>query len=197
MIIPSFPSLAVELPPWIGEVCQPGIVYPTVDSRMDLAIALARANITHRTGGPFGAAVFDNESGEIIAPGVNLVVSTRAAVAHAEMVAIALASRALESFDLGIKPTVLVASTEPCAMCLGAVPWSGVAGLVCGATDQDARRIGFDEGDKPEDWTALLQRRGIEVTLGVGRARAAAVLEDYARSGGLIYNGRRSESPGR
>ena len=32
----------------------------------------------------------------------------------------------------------LVTTTEPCAMCLGAIPWSGLSSVVCGARDQDA-----------------------------------------------------------
>jgi tRNA(Arg) A34 adenosine deaminase TadA len=74
-------------------------------------------------------------------------------------------------------------------MCLGAVPWSGVVRLVCGARDEDARAIGFDEGDKPTDWPDLLRRRGIEVLRDVRRTQAAAVLRAYVEQGGELYNG--------
>jgi len=192
-MLSAFPILTVTLPDWMSEVCRPGAIFATVDERMALVIELARTNVARQTGGPFGAAVFDIETGEVLAPGVNLVVSAHAALAHAEMLAIALAGRALESFDLGVRATELVSSTEPCAMCLGAIPWSGVRRLVCGARDEDARRIGFDEGDKPADWIALLRARGIDVVQDVSRSEATAVLEDYARSGGPIYNGRGEE----
>jgi tRNA(Arg) A34 adenosine deaminase TadA len=75
-------------------------------------------------------------------------------------------------------------------MCLGALPWSGVARVVTAARDEDARAVGFDEGDKPAGWTASLQVRGIEVVGDVRRAEAAEVLRAYQRLGGLIYNGR-------
>ena len=189
-MLPAFPSLTVSLPDWMSEVCRAGAIYATVEDRMSLVIELARTNVVRQTGGPFGAAVFDVETGEVVAPGVNLVVSAHAALAHAEMLAIALAGQALESFDLGVRATELVSSTEPCAMCLGAIPWSGVGRLVCGARDEDARRIGFDEGDKPADWIDLLTKRGIEVVQDVFRSEATAVLEGYARAGGTIYNGR-------
>ncbi len=189
-MLSAFPSLTVALPDWISEVCRPGAVFATLEQRMGLVIELARTNVARQTGGPFGAAVFDIDTGEVIAPGINLVVSAHAALAHAEMLAIALAGRALESFDLGVRPTELVTSTEPCAMCLGAVPWSGVRRLVCGARDEDARRIGFDEGDKPSDWIGCLRTRGIDVIQDVSRSEATAVLEGYARAGGTIYNGR-------
>jgi tRNA(Arg) A34 adenosine deaminase TadA len=192
-MLSAFPSLTVSLPDWMSEVCRPGAIFATVDERMALVIELARSNVARQTGGPFGAAVFDIETGEVIAPGVNLVVSAHAALAHAEMLAIAVAGRALESFDLGVRATELVSSTEPCAMCLGAIPWSGVRRLVCGARDEDARRIGFDEGDKPADWIGLLRTRGIDVVQDVFRSEATAVLEGYARAGGPIYNGRGEE----
>jgi tRNA(Arg) A34 adenosine deaminase TadA len=192
-VLSAFPSLSVSLPDWMSEMCQPGAIFDAVDERMALVIELARTNVARQTGGPFGAAVFDSETGEVIAAGVNLVVSAHAALAHAEMLAISLAGQALESFDLGVRATELVSSTEPCAMCLGAIPWSGVRRLVCGARDEDARRIGFDEGDKPADWIGLLRRRGIEVVRDVFRSEATAVLDDYARAGGPIYNGRGRE----
>jgi tRNA(Arg) A34 adenosine deaminase TadA len=185
----SFPTLTVTLPSWVVEMCPPGSTYPTDTHRMALVISLARANVARSTGGPFGAAIFDRGTGQVIAPGVNLVVSARAAVAHAEMVAIALAGQALASFDLGVG-TELVTSVEPCAMCLGALPWSGVGRMVSGAREEDARSVGFDEGDKPEDWVQSLQRRGIEVVRDVGREDAVAVLLAYVRAGGVIYNGR-------
>jgi tRNA(Arg) A34 adenosine deaminase TadA len=189
-MIPVFANLTVSLPEWIAEACHPGALFPSVEARMGLVIQLARTNVARSTGGPFGAAVFDIDSGEILAPGVNMVVPANAALAHAEMLAIAFAGRTLDSFDLGVRATELVSSAEPCAMCLGAVPWSGVRRLVCGARDEDARRIGFDEGDKPTDWIGRLRRRGIDVVQDVFRTEATAVLEDYARAGGPIYNGR-------
>jgi tRNA(Arg) A34 adenosine deaminase TadA len=72
-------------------------------------------------------------------------------------------------------------------MCLGAIPWSGVKSVLCGATDADARGIGFDEGAKPRAWIKALAARGIEVVRGVDRRSAQKVLQDYAASGGIIY----------
>ena len=156
---------------------------------MAYVIDLARRNVEHGTGGPFGAAVFDRADGRLVSVGVNLVEPSQTAVAHAEVVAIALAGRAIGSFDCGAAgATELVASTEPCAMCLGAVPWSGVSRLVCGASDADARLVGYDEGFKPAAWEQQLEGRGIEVETGVLRQLAAGVLADYSAQGGTIYN---------
>jgi tRNA(Arg) A34 adenosine deaminase TadA len=164
---------------------------------MRFVIKLARQNIDHRTGGPFGAAIFETGSGKLLAPGVNLVEPANCSIAHAEMVAIALAQQTKGSYDLGQGETIceLVTSTEPCAMCLGAIPWSGVRRVVCGARGEDACAIGFDEGAKPADWVGALTRRGIEVTRDVLRDEASAVLNYYHTHGGLIYNSRDETRP--
>jgi tRNA(Arg) A34 adenosine deaminase TadA len=73
-------------------------------------------------------------------------------------------------------------------MCLGAIPWSGVRSVLCGARDEDARSIGFDEGHKPPNWVKSLDSRGISVVRDVLREQAKAVLLEYGRRGGLIYN---------
>jgi tRNA(Arg) A34 adenosine deaminase TadA len=159
---------------------------------MAFVLDLARANVRHATGGPFGAAVFDRRTGRLVSVGVNRVVPLRNSVLHAEIVAIMLAERALRSFRLGPdahRDCELVTSCEPCAMCLGAVLWSGVTRLVCGATGADARRIGFDEGPVFPASYAYLRRAGLAIVRRVKHAEARQVLLDYAQRGGLIYNG--------
>ena len=175
-----YPEVVLRLPGWVEEFLpDPERVYPTVEDRMRLVIALARMNITHGMGGPFGAGIFDQQTQKLLAPGVNLVVPATCALAHAEVVAIAIAEQMAGLVNLGgpgLSAYELVSSTEPCAMCLGAVPWSGVRRLVCGARDEDARRIGFDEGEKVPDWIESYDRRGIVVVRDVCRDEAAGVL---------------------
>ena len=192
-----FPEVSLNLPAWIEDLTEPGAIYKTTEDRMRLVVELSRLNVRHATGGPFGAAVFDRDTGELLAPGVNLVTTGNCSVAHAEIVALMVAQQALGDFDLGGpgRPHYeLVASTEPCAMCLGATPWSGVRGLVTGARGEDAEEIGFDEGAKPDDWIRSLEERGISVTRDVLRDEAATVLREYAVSKGEIYNSRQEES---
>jgi tRNA(Arg) A34 adenosine deaminase TadA len=189
-----FPEVTLRLPDWVEDLLSgEGRIYPTVEDRMRFAIELSRSNIRHGTGGSFGAAIFERETGRLLAPGVNLVMSLECSVFHAEMVAIMVAQSVIGDFDLGgpgRPPYELVASTEPCAMCLGAIPWSGVRHLVCAARDEDAERVGFDEGAKPAEWVPTLERRGITVERDVLREEAASVLREYAESGGEIYNAR-------
>jgi tRNA(Arg) A34 adenosine deaminase TadA len=193
----NYPRVVLGLPEWVEELIQdPDREYPTEEDRMRLAIELSRQNVERGTGGPFGAAVFDLSTDRLVAPGVNLVTATNLSAAQAEIVAIMIAQRVLGDFDLGGRghpPYELVASTEPCAQCFGAVPWSGVRRLACGARDKDASEIGFDEGPKMADWVSSLERRGISVVRDVHRAEAAAVLQEYAERGGAIYNARQGE----
>ena len=144
--------------------------------------------------GPFGAAIFDRETNRLLAPGVNLVLFSGYSFAHAEMVAIMVAQQLVEDFDLGGEgqPSYeLVASTEPCSMCFGAIPWSGIRHLFCGTRGEDTEAVGFDEGTKPSEWVRSLEERGITVERDVLRDEAASVLREYAERGGEIYNARR------
>lgn len=190
-------SVRLSLPAWVpGGLASAGTTFHTDEERMQLAILLARENTRHGTGGPFGAAILDDDSGRVVSVGVNLVVEQHCSAAHAEIVAIMLAQQALDTHDLGstgAPALCLVSSTEPCAMCMGAVPWSGVKRLVCGARGTDAEAIGLDEGAKPETWVKELASRSITVTRDVCRDDARDVLQEYARQGGLIYNGRSDE----
>ncbi len=182
------PMFTLSLPDWVaGFLKEHGRVYSTEQDRMRLAIDLAWKNTQEQTGGPFGAAVF-NSTGDLISVGINLVLSTRVSLWHAELVALALAQKSLATQDLSQKGDyVLISSCEPCAMCLGALPWSGIRSLVCGASDADARAVGFDEGAKPENWRTELERRGIRVQTGILAEQARQILLDYQRSGGIIY----------
>ena len=188
-----FPRFSMCLPGWVDALFpDPDKVYVNVEDRMRLAIELARLNVQYGTGGPFGAAIFCLTTHVLLAPGVNMVVPARCSVLHAEIVATIIAQQMIGHFDLDGEGHVyeLVTSTEPCAMCMGSVSWSGVRRLVCGARDQDARLVGFDEGPKAANWVCELERRGITVIRDVCREEAADVLRAYAARGGEIYNAR-------
>lgn len=195
----GFPSTSLfQLPPWTVRILrrrQKPIV--TARDRMRFVIQLARTNITTQSGGPFGAAVFETLTGRLIALGVNVVEPTNCSLAHAEMVALANAHQALGHFDLGapgMSQLELVTSCEPCAMCYGAIIWSGVRKVTCGARGSDATAIGFDEAPKPKNWVATLKRRGISIVQDLRRNEAIAVFRQYRQAGGGIYNPR--QEPG-
>jgi tRNA(Arg) A34 adenosine deaminase TadA len=186
--------IEIQIPAWIGRFLRgyPDTI-PSIHDRMSLVIEAAQRNISEGTGGPFAAAIFETESGKLISLGVNLVLSQGLSILHAEMVAFVLAQKKIGSYDLGrydLPAHELVTSIEPCAMCFGAIPWSGVRRVIAGARDADARSIGFDEGPKMKDWKSELEKRGIAVLCDISREAAAQVLLNYSLQGGIIYNSR-------
>jgi tRNA(Arg) A34 adenosine deaminase TadA len=184
-------ELRIALPDWVDRVVDWERSYPDDASRMRLAIALANENVRQRTGGPFGAAILEEDTGRLIAVGTNQVVPRNNAILHAEIVAFMFAQQRVGSYTLGgsgLPAHTLVSSCDPCAMCLGAVLWSGVRRVICGATRDDAERVSFDEGPVFPESYRYLAERGIAIERGVLREEARRVLEEYARSG-EIYNG--------
>ncbi|MBI4544525.1 MAG: nucleoside deaminase [Gemmatimonadetes bacterium] len=187
----KFPAIHIEYPDWVQAYVDWDSIYTTDQQRLGLAIELARQNVLHETGGPFGAAIFDSESGRLVAVGMNLVVRLHNSSLHGELVAFMMAQARLQSFTLraaGMPAHELASSCEPCAMCLGASLWSGVRRLVFGASREDAGKLEFDEGPVFPESYAYLAARGIEVVRDVCREDARAVLELYRRRKGLIYN---------
>jgi len=164
-------------------------ILPSSSERMRLAIALSKESVLEETGGPFGALVVDERDGSLVSVGVNLVTTAGLSIAHAEIVALSLAQTVVGQWNLAQAGKLqLVTSCEPCAMCFGALPWSGIRSLVCGAHKRDAEAAGFDEGERPADWVSSLQSRGIAVERNILRAEAASVLAYYHDTGGPIYN---------
>ncbi len=187
--------ILLTMPEWIEqELSQLPVLWPSVTERMALVIRFSRLNFERQTGGPFAAGVFERDSGRLVALGVNRVLPLHCSSAHAEMMALMLAQQKLQTFDLGgpgLPAHQLVVNWRPCAMCFGAIPWSGVRSLViAGSTAEMERITGFDEGPIHPAWREELQRRGIEVWDGLLKEEAVAVFRDFAASGQVVYNGR-------
>jgi tRNA(Arg) A34 adenosine deaminase TadA len=183
-------AIELRLPAWAVEHMR-GARAATDAERMRYVVELASENVRRRTGGPFGAAVFESGTGDLVSVGVNLVTSLRQSMLHAEVVAIMMAQQRVGTWTLGASGQPrheLVTSCEPCAMCLGAVLWSGVHRLVCGAAREDAEAAGFDEGPVYAASYEYLESRGIEVVRRVERALAREVFAKYAADDGVIYN---------
>ena len=184
-------TLTLSLPPWVRDVDLPAPLAHLTD-RMEFVLDLAMGNVDRGTGGPFAAAVFEQDSGRLISVGVNRVVPENTSLAHAEVLAIGLAQSTLRTYDLGgpSRPRLqLVSSSQMCAMCLGAVVWSGVGEVAYSTTSGDViATLGFDEGPTPPDYSHQLALRGISVVAGVMRDQGLEVLRCYVTSGGIVYN---------
>jgi len=105
------------------------------------AIRLSEEGAKSGHGGPFGCVVV--RAGQVVGKGSNKVTSTNDPTAHAEMVAIREACKALETFQLA--DCTLYASCEPCPMCLSAIYWARIPTVYYANTRADAAAIGFDD----------------------------------------------------
>ena len=127
-------SFSLTLPEWaINENKSLKPTYETIEDRMREVLRFARRNTEEQTGGPFAAGVFELDTGRPVVVGVNRVMPHLCSSAHAEIVALSLAQKQLQTFDLGapnLPAHQLVVNWRPCAMCYGATIWSGITSLV-------------------------------------------------------------------
>ena len=105
------------------------------------AIQLSLEGVRAGRGGPFGCVMV--RAGKVVGRGNNQVTSTCDPTAHAEIVAIRDACRALGTFNLS--DCEIYASCEPCPMCLSAIYWARIPEAYFGNSRQDAAAIGFDD----------------------------------------------------
>jgi tRNA(Arg) A34 adenosine deaminase TadA len=188
----SRPVIHVEYPDWVQSVVDFERRYDNDMNKMRVAITVSRENVERGTGGPFGAAIFERDSGKLVAVGMNSVVRLNNSALHGEMVAFMMAQQRVGSFALsgpGLPVHELFTSCEPCAMCLGGTLWSGVKRVVYGAGREDASRLNFEEGPVFPESYKYLEDRGISIQRNLLRDEAKAVLELYRAKSGKIYNG--------
>lgn len=107
---------------------------------MEFALAAARDAVAAGEV-PVGAVVV--RGGEIIARASNRTVRDQDPTAHAEVLALREASRAIGSWRLG--DCSLYVTLEPCAMCAGALVLARVERVVFGAWDDKAGMSGSVE----------------------------------------------------
>ncbi len=117
----------------------------------------ALANQTRLRGlHPF-AAIVVSQSGEIVAQaGNNSLPPTGDPTQHAEMVAAGMASRKLSVEQM--RQCTLYTNAEPCAMCAGAIYWTGIGRVVYGISETQLLAI---TGNHPENPTLALPCRQV------------------------------------
>jgi tRNA(Arg) A34 adenosine deaminase TadA len=188
-------SFELTLPDWADDVLSRAPkALPDAADRMRWVIELSRTNFQRDTGGPFAAAVFEEMTGRVVSIGVNRVVKGRCSSAHAEVMALSLAQRALDVHDLGgpgLPAHQIVVNWCPCAMCCGAICWSGVRSVVIAGSGPEMEALtGFDEGPIHPTWPDELRRRGIAVSDGLLREESIAAFREFSTSGRPVYNAR-------
>lgn len=139
---------------------------------MRAALAEASAADSRRAEVPVGAVILDRD-GTVIARAHNRREADVDPTAHAEIVAIRAAARALGSWRL--EGCTLVVTLEPCTMCAGAIVAARIERLVYGAVDPKAGAAG-------SLWDVLRDRRlnhRAEVIGGVLAEDCGALLRQF------------------
>lgn len=141
-------------------------------SFMDQALNLARAAAANGEV-PVGCVVV--RDGEVIAGAGNRTLIDRDPTAHAEMLAIRQAARALGSERL--TDCDLYVTLEPCTMCAAAISFARIRRLYYGAADLKGGAV--DNGVR--FFAAATCHHRPEVYAGIGESEASAMLKDFFR----------------
>jgi tRNA(adenine34) deaminase len=141
---------------------------------MGLAIAEAEMALDHGDV-PIGAVLID-ASGAAVASDHNRREERADATAHAEMLVLSEASRALGNWRL--TGHTLVVTLEPCAMCAMATVWARVDALVYGSADFKAGGV-WSLFNIPQDERL---NHYVEVVAGVRADESAALLDRFFSS---------------
>ena len=148
---------------------------PPIDDEAFLRRSFAVARRAHTQGNhPFGA-ILVSAAGDVLIETENGFLPDRDMTAHAERL---LATQASKQFaSRALAGCTLYTSTEPCAMCAGAIYWAGIGRVVFGLSE---RRLKAITGDHPENPTLDLPCRTV---FAAGQRRVDVIgplLEDEA-----------------
>ncbi|HWP52072.1 MAG TPA: nucleoside deaminase [Clostridia bacterium] len=145
----------------------------TIDLQM-MALAIGEAKKAEQLGEvPIGAVIAQN--GHVIATGHNLRETGRHALAHAEIIALDAACRALGGWRL--PNCTLYVTLEPCPMCAGAIINSRIARVVFGAFDSKAGSFG-----SLVDLSKVAYNHSPQLSGGVMENECTALLRDFFRN---------------
>jgi tRNA(Arg) A34 adenosine deaminase TadA len=150
------------------------------EGHLSRAIELARRS-REKGNHPFGSLLVDS-SGDVVLEAENTVVTGHDVTGHAELNLVRAASM---QFDVQVlRESTLYTSTEPCAMCSGAIYWSGIGRVVYALSSEQL--IGIVKDDSGSSTLALSCRevfgrggRTIEVSGPHVTEHAATVHEGF------------------
>lgn len=139
---------------------------------IDIAIELSKKAVY-----PYGAIIVKN--GEIIGRSDSDVPVSKTAYSHAELRAIEDAMDHLGGHLCaeGGKDCVIYSSCEPCAMCMGAILYTGIEKLVYGATLEDSKECVNDILVKAQVVADNCKNRNIEIIKEIHRDKSVEVLK--------------------
>jgi len=109
------------------------------------AVTVARQSREHGNH-PFGAVLADSAGQELLTA-ENTVVTEADATGHAETNLVRLASATYSVDELA--DMTLYTSTEPCAMCSGAIYWSGIGSVVYALSEEELYAMTGSDANNP------------------------------------------------
>jgi len=130
---------------------------------------------------PYGAIIVKDN--KIIGSSNMNTPVTKSAFAHAELKAIENAIENLGGYLCaeGGKGATIYSSCEPCAMCMGAILYTGIDRLVYAATLEDSMKAVNDILVKADKVANACSNRAIEIVHELEREKAVKVIEDWGK----------------
>ena len=151
---------------------------------MRQALERARQTMNENIGGPFGAAII-NENGEILAVASNSVLRDNDPTAHAEVNAIRAAGKKIGSYDLS--NCVLYTTAYPCPMCLSAIIWANIKKVYFGCRPADAEAIGFRDDFIYRFIEDKCRDKAVVEIAELDRAECLRLFDEYRKMNKTIY----------
>jgi tRNA(Arg) A34 adenosine deaminase TadA len=120
---------------------------PHLDHEAFLRRAFAVARRARQHGNhPFGA-ILVSANGDVLIESENGFLPDRDMTAHAERLLATQASKQIE--PLALAGCTMYTSAEPCAMCAGAIYWSGIGRVVFGMTERRLKSMTGNHAENP------------------------------------------------
>ncbi len=152
-----------------------GLSPQRIEYLMRLAVEEAQRSMRAGHGGPFGACVIRGD--ELIAVGTNTVIRDNDPTAHAEVNAIRAACAKLGTFWL--EGCCLLATAEPCPMCMSAIYWARIEKVYFGCRRQEAAKIGFADEDIYRELEKNLPDRRVQFVPDVAADACRELMKSY------------------
>lgn len=153
---------------------------------MQQAINRAFTTMRKNIGGPFGAAIV--KDGKIISIASNTVLKDNDPTAHAEINAIRMAGKKLNTYDLS--GCELYATGYPCPMCLSAIIWANINKVYFGCNSKDAEAIGFRDDfiyKFIQDLNNRKENKKLLNLVELDREDCLKLFKEYSNSNKIIY----------
>lgn len=144
----------------------------------------ARNCIKLKHGGPFGAAIVRN--GKVIAKAHNTVLRDNDPTCHAEVNAIRKACKKLKRFHL--EDCILIASSEPCPMCLTTSYWAQLLEIHYAIPRSVAAKVGFADDFIYKDIKKAPHKRLIPLFMYKElKGKGEKIFSEWQKKNGALY----------